>query len=153
MPEAEAAFRRALSIAPDNEKARWGLGVVLAKQGRRDESVQMMLALAERSPLSPQARAAAPALQAWADERMDARAPADARRAYQLVLDAGQPRPSCFSTLGLALWQLGERRKRCAFLSRVRPSTPTLPSWRIDEGEFSSSSAGRTRPGSSSCAR
>jgi choline-sulfatase len=118
LPEAETAFRRALSIAPDNEKGRWGLGVVLAKQGRRDESVQTMLALAERSPLSPQARAAAPALLAWADERMDARAPADARRGYQAVLDAGQSSPELFLNLGLALWQLGEREEALRILEQ-----------------------------------
>jgi superkiller protein 3 len=106
-PDAEVAFRRALSIEPDNEKARWGLGVVLSRQGRRDESVQAMLVLAERSPLSPQARAAAPALQSWADERTAARAPADARRAYQAVLDTGQTSPELFLNFGLALWQLG----------------------------------------------
>ncbi len=118
VPDAEAAFTRALAIAPENEKARWGLGVVLSKQGRRDESVQMMLALVERSPLSPQARAAAPALLAWADERLDARAPADARRAYQAVLDAGQTSPELFLNLGLALWQLGERSETLRILEQ-----------------------------------
>ena len=77
-----------------------------------------MLTLVERSPLSPQARAAAPALLAWADERMDARAPADARRAYLAVLDAGQTSPELFLNLGLALWQLGEKNETLRILEQ-----------------------------------
>jgi Flp pilus assembly protein TadD len=49
---------------------------------------------------------------------MAARAPADARRAYQAVLDAGQTSPELFLNLGLALWQLGDRNETVRILEQ-----------------------------------
>jgi Flp pilus assembly protein TadD len=107
-----------LSISPDDERARWGLGVALSRLGRREESVQVMLTLAERSPLSPQARAVAPALEIWAGERMAARASAEAQRGYQAVLETGQVTPELFLNLGLLLWQSGQKAETLSVLDR-----------------------------------
>jgi tetratricopeptide (TPR) repeat protein len=116
--EAERAFRRALAVIREDESARWGLGVALSKQGRTRESVEVMLALAVASPRAPQSRAAAEALERWADDRLAARVPADARRGYEAVVGTGRASEALFLNLGLALWQLGLPSETLAVLDR-----------------------------------
>ena len=100
--DAEGAFRRALAVAPEDEAGQWGLAVVLMKLGRQGDSLAVMLGLAETSPLSAQARASAEALERWADERLSAGVPSDARRAYEAVLKTGRASPEIYLNLGLA---------------------------------------------------
>ena len=116
--DAEQSYRQALASAPRDEAARYGLALAVAGQGRRADAVAEMLRLAEDTPRAPQARRVAPALLAWADERLDARAPAEARRVYEAVLATGMARPEIYSNLGLATWQLGQRDATLAVIER-----------------------------------
>ena len=116
--EAEQAFRKALAAVPEDEAARWGLGVALSREGRKQESVDVFLALAEDSPRSAQGRATADALELWANERLDAGAPQDARRGYEAVLGTGRASVNLFLNLGLALWQSGRQADALAVLDR-----------------------------------
>ncbi len=118
LPEAEQSYRQALTAAPRDEAARYGLATALAGQGRQADAIREMLTLAEDTPRAPQARRVVPALLTWADERLRARAPAEARRAYEAVLATGVARPEIFSNLGLATWQLGQRDAAVAVIDR-----------------------------------
>lgn len=123
--DAERAYRAALAVAPQDEAARFGLAVAQGAQGRRDDAVATMLALVEDSPRSPQARRGAATLASWADERLQAGAPAEARRAYAAVIAAGEATPAAFLNLGLALYQLKERAAALAALDRGVAAFPT----------------------------
>jgi arylsulfatase A-like enzyme/predicted Zn-dependent protease len=116
--EAEQSYRRALATAPRDEAARYGLAMALAGQGRQGEAIEEMLTLAENTPRAPQVRRVVPTLLSWADERLGARAPAEARRAYEAALATGVARPEIFSNLALATWQLGQRDAALAVIDR-----------------------------------
>lgn len=125
--DAEQAFRKALAVVPQDEAARWGLGVALSRNGRKQESVAVLLGLAEDSPRSPQARAAAEALLVWAEERLDARAPQEARRGYEAVLRTGRASVAIFLNLGLAAWQSNLRSGALEVLERGLARFPDSP--------------------------
>jgi tetratricopeptide (TPR) repeat protein len=116
--QAEQAFRRALAATPQDEAAQWGLGSALARQGRRRESAEVMLQLAERSPRSRQGRATAEALELWADERLDAGATEEARRVYDAVLSTGRVSAALFLNLALATWRSGHQPDAVDVLER-----------------------------------
>ena len=103
--DAEAAFRRALTRANEDEAAQWGLAGALARLGRHRDSVDVLLGLAERSPSSLQARAAAEAIERWGDERLEAGAAADAQRAYEAALATGRRSIQLHLNLGLATFR------------------------------------------------
>jgi len=52
-PEAEAAFRRALALDPKLDRAWYGLGLSLIRQGRLDEAVDALKRNTELQPMSP----------------------------------------------------------------------------------------------------
>jgi tetratricopeptide (TPR) repeat protein len=54
--EAEASYRRALTLFPESEEARYGLAVVLSEQGKRDAARAELQTLLARSPNHPAAR-------------------------------------------------------------------------------------------------
>jgi choline-sulfatase len=119
--DAESAFRRALTLASGDEPALWGLAVALAKLARQRESLKVMLALAETSPLSMQARAAAEAIERWGDERLDAGAAADAQRAYEAALATGRRSVQLYLNLGLATFRASgnDAQRTLAVLERA----------------------------------
>ena len=51
--EAEAAFRRALALDPKLDRAWYGLGLALIRQGRLDEAVAALKRNTELQPMSP----------------------------------------------------------------------------------------------------
>jgi tetratricopeptide (TPR) repeat protein len=51
--EAEGAFRRAVAIDPQLDRAWYGLGIVLIRQGRCDEAVAALKRNTELQPMSP----------------------------------------------------------------------------------------------------
>lgn len=53
LPEAEAAFRRALEIDEKLDRAWYGLGLTLIQQGRYDEAVTALKRNTELQPMSP----------------------------------------------------------------------------------------------------
>lgn len=53
LPEAEAAFRRALEVNPKLDRAWYGLGLALIQQQRFDEAVDALRRNTELQPMSP----------------------------------------------------------------------------------------------------
>lgn len=53
LPEAEAAFRRAVEIDEQLDRAWYGLGLTLIRQGRYDEAVQALERNTKLQPMSP----------------------------------------------------------------------------------------------------
>lgn len=132
--EAERSYRAALALTPRDEAARWGLGAALLKLGRRDESVATLLALAEDSPRSPQGRLAGLAILQWADERLAAKAPADARRAYEAAIGAGHGGAVAFLNLALATFEAAGPAEALAVLDRGVARFPDSPDLQYRRG-------------------
>jgi predicted Zn-dependent protease len=53
LPDAEAAFRRALALDPKLDRAWYGLGLVLIRQRRLDEAIAALKRNTELQPMSP----------------------------------------------------------------------------------------------------
>ncbi|HEY3205260.1 MAG TPA: tetratricopeptide repeat protein [Thermoanaerobaculia bacterium] len=126
LPEAEAAYRQAVSLAPQLSAPRYALGRLLVRQGRREEGqkelavYQSLYTLAERRIFESESRRGE-ALLAWSELR--AGKPAEALKHFESLPESADS----LTGQAAALSHLKRHREAVEVLERARTLRPDSP--------------------------
>ena len=123
--EAEAAFRRAILLAPDRVTPSINLGILYARSGRHAEALALLRAAFAKSPGEPGLRTQlALTLRDGGIVQMRASRLPGAEALFREALDLAPGDPEIHRHLGLALWEQGRTDAAGTHLERAAALQP-----------------------------
>ena len=112
-PEAIAAYRKYVSLRPENDEARAALAKLLSWQGQWDEAGALYRDVLTRHPLDDDTRVALARVLSWQQQYVEA------RREYELVLRDHPQHPEALAGLGDVLVWSGHPDQAVTYYQRA----------------------------------
>lgn len=116
LPEAEAAYRRAAELGPNDPGPQLALASIADKQGRMEDAARLFAKLVALSPHSRQGRQAGRRLGAIAETLARDRRLPEAAAAYRAAVASGQAGPAVYLNAALVVFQQGARDEALGLL-------------------------------------